>query len=391
MKKKTKKSKQGLYILLNFRFYLSLSLFFLQISLQSCVFNQQNSQNSLNNAFSYQKNLNNKQLNQIKKVLQTPAHFGESFYVPEDNLPDKKVISLGKKLFFDTRLSANDSISCATCHQPSKAFTDGFTTAKGFRGATLPRNTMSLVNLLWQKKFFWDGRSDNLEEQSLHPLENPLEMNLSKENLVKKLKNIPEYVILFKNIFPKNKNNENLTIQNIQKALAQFERTLISANSKYDHIIQGKITPTTSEKRAIQLFFTHPIASVGIRGGNCGDCHGSHLTQLNTFHNNGLDVNYKDLGVGFWTKNEMDKGKMKAPSLRNIALTAPYMHDGRFKNLDEVLDHYNEHIKQSPALDALIIEATNEIDANSLKLTPKEKKDIILFLNMLTDSSFVRK
>jgi cytochrome c peroxidase len=319
------------------------------------------------------------------KKWQIPAHFGNQFSIPDDNPMQEKVVNLGRKLFFDTRLSFDNSIACATCHQPKKAFTDGNKVAIGIYGQKGERNTMSLVNLLWNKNFFWDGRSKSLEEQSLHPITDKKEMGMTIEILEKKLQNIPEYVKLFQQTFK----DKKISIQNIAKALAQFERTLISSNSKYDKIVRGEIIPTEKEKKAINLFFTHPIAEAGIRGGNCGDCHGSHLTTLQTFHNNGLDTNPTDIGLEKITKKISDRGKMKAPSLRNIAFTAPYMHDGRFKNLEEVLDHYNEHIQNSPYLDALIIEATNEPNGKKLHLTKEEKESIILFLNMLTDSSFI--
>ncbi len=320
------------------------------------------------------------------KKWQLPEHFGEQFIIPKDNPMNENAVFLGKMLFFDVRLSADNSISCATCHQPEKAFSDSNKIAIGINQQINERNSMSLVNLLWNKNFFWDGRSYSLEHQSLHPLTNPNEMGMNIEVLEKKLQNISTYPPLFKKAF----STSTINIDLIAKALAQFERTLISANSRYDKIIRGESEPTESEKRAIKLFFTHPIAESGIRGGNCGDCHGSHLTTLQTFHNNGLDKNYTDIGLEKITKKRTDKGKMKAPSLRNIALTAPYMHDGRFQNLEQVLDHYNEHIQYSDALDILIIEGTNVPNGKNLGLTKQEKQDIILFLNMLTDSSFVQ-
>lgn len=319
------------------------------------------------------------------KNWQLPVHFGEQFIIPNDNKMNENAVFLGKMLFFDTRLSADNSISCASCHQPQKSFTDGKKIAIGIFNQVNERNSMSLVNLLWSKSFFWDGRSDNLEQQSLHPLTNPKEMGMNLNELENKLQQITEYPPLFKKAF----GTKKITTLLISKALAQFERTLISSNSKYDKIIRGEIVPTEREKRAINLFFTHPIPEAGIRGGNCGDCHGSHLTTLQTFHNNGLDTTPKDIGVEKITKKKQDKGKMKAPSLRNIALTAPYMHDGRFQSLEEVLDHYNEHIQYSSTLDALIIEGSNAVNGKKLSLTKEEKEDIILFLNMLTDSSFI--
>ncbi|TAG94675.1 MAG: cytochrome-c peroxidase, partial [Bacteroidetes bacterium] len=264
--------------------------------------------------------------NSFLKKWQLPEHFGQQFSIPKDNPMNKDAVFLGKMLFFDVRLSADNTISCATCHQPQKSFSDNNKIAIGINQQINERNSMSLVNLLWNQNFFWDGRSPSLEHQSLHPLTNPKEMGMNINDLEKKLQNISTYPPLFKKAFATSKINIDL----IAKALAQFERTLISANSRYDKIVRGEVKPTLREKKAIQLFFTHPIAEINLRGANCGDCHGSHLTTLQTFHNNGLDKEPKDTGLEKITKKSTDRGKMKAPSLRNIALTAPYMHDGRF-------------------------------------------------------------
>jgi cytochrome c peroxidase len=318
--------------------------------------------------------------------LITPSHFGNQYVIPADNPMSEAGVELGRHLFYDSRLSRNDSISCATCHQPQLAFTDGKPRSVGIEGKVHARSSMSLVNMLWSKQFFWDGRASSLEAQALIPIQDPQEMDLPIPQLLQKLQKIAEYPPKFKKAF----GSAKITAINVAKALAQFERTLISGNARYDQIVSGKATPTAREQEAIQLFMTHPIPEAGIRGGNCGDCHGGYLTQLNTFHNNGLDKDPLDLGLGAISGKRFDKGKMKAPSLRNIALTAPYMHDGRFRTLREVLDHYNHHIQPSLYLDPLIVEATNEVDGQSLLLTEAEKESIILFLNMLTDSSFVQ-
>ena len=145
-----------------------------------------------------------------------------------------------------------------------------------------------------------------------------------------------------------------ITAENIAKAIAQFERTLISSNSKFDQFLRGEIQLSASEERGRQLFFTHPIAESGLRGGNCGDCHGGNLVGNGSFHNNGLDSIFSDLGVENQSKSIYDRGVFKAPSLRNIGFTAPYMHDGRFTTLEEVLNHYNGHLKQSQTLEPLM-------------------------------------
>ena len=198
---------------------------------------------------------------------------------------------------------------------------------------------------------------------------------------------IPLYRQKFESAF----GSSEINADRLAKAIAQFERTLVSAESKYDQHLQGKYTPTSQELRGIQLFFTHPVPGEE-RGGNCGDCHAGFLTIDNSFHNNGLDSVITDRGRAGITGFSFDEGRFITPSLRNIALTAPYMHDGRFNTLEEVLDHYNEHIElNSPGISPLIAVATNAEGANSLSLTEQEKEDIIAFLHMLTDINFTTK
>jgi cytochrome c peroxidase len=319
--------------------------------------------------------------------LVTPRNFGD-YMIPADNPLTKEGVALGRMLFYEKKLSNTNTISCASCHQQQKAFTDGKALSPGSEGILGKRSTMSLANLLWAKRFFWDGRSTTLEEQALIPIQDPVEMHQTLEQAVAKLQQTSEYPAKFKQVF----GSEIITAENIAKALAQFERTLISADSKYDRYLAKKYQPTPQEIRGEALFFTHPVAG-SLRGGNCGDCHGGFLTTLGNFHNNGLDTDFADIGLEATTGKASDRGKFKAPSLRNIALTAPYMHDGRFQTLEEVLDHYNEHVQMSATLDPLIIEASNEAtnpgEPIRLFLTDQEKKDIIAFLHLLTDSTFI--
>lgn len=328
--------------------------------------------------------------------LNTPFYFGENFQIPEDNPTTEEGVGLGRMLFYETRLSGDNTQSCASCHIQSKAFTDGNQFSEGIDGLKGTKNAMSLTNLLWQKRFFWDGRSTSLEEQSLIPIEDPIEMHETLENAVAKLQADTEYPVKFRLAF----GSDSITADNIGKALAQFERTLISDDSRYDQYLRGEYQPTEQELLGISMFQTHPIPEIGLRGGNCGDCHvgamlSGELTGFQGFHNNGLDSD-ADLKPGLQsvTGNEFDKGKFKAPSLRNIALTAPYMHDGRFNTLEEVLEHYDEHIQRSATLDPLIIEASNEIVVSGepikLHLTDTEKEAILSFLHMLTDSTFIQ-
>lgn len=336
----------------------------------------------------------NDPINNTPYTLKIPEHFGKQFVLPEDNPMTEKGVELGRMLFYDTQLSRDHSTSCGTCHQQKLAFTDGKAKAEGIHGRIGDFGSMSTVNLMWNGKFFWDGRSPSLEAQALDPIENVLEMDMTLEEVVERLILDERYPPMFASAF----GNSEITPLKIGKAIAQFERTLISSNSKYDKIILGSYTPTEQEKLGMDLFLTHPIAGE-IRGGNCGDCHLGVLTSgdpvsFRGFHNNGLDddQNLKDGLMGV-SSNEFDKGKFKAPTLRNIALTAPYMHDGRFNTLEEVLEHYDQHVKRSRTLDPLIQEASNEPifpgDPIKLHLTQKEKEAIISFLHMLTDEDFI--
>lgn len=320
-------------------------------------------------------------------ALEIPKIFPKSYVVPADNPLTVEGVELGRHLFYDPTLSGDNTMSCGSCHQQSKAFTDGKALSKGIAGQDTRRSAMSLANMLWFSQFNWDGSAQTLEEQARGPIENPLELHEDLGNAVAELKANKLYPPMFRKAF----GDSTITEDRILKALAQFQRTLISANSRYDRYMLNQGTLTKDELEGMQLFMTHPIPAENLRGGNCGDCHGGTLFSLRTFHNNGLDETLTDNGLGDVTGQERDKGKFKAPSLRNIALTAPYMHDGRFATLEEVLDHYNDHLKySSPNLDPLIIEATNKQDGKTLMLTEDEKRKIIAFLHTLTDSTFIQ-
>lgn len=329
-------------------------------------------------------------------TLSLPWYFPDGATIPSDNTLTEEGIALGRMLFYEKQLSADKSISCASCHQQEKAFTDGRQFPLGINGGQVNKNTMSLHNLLWVSHLNWDGREASLEEQAMGPLTNPLEMGLEDVNeAVLRLQATEIYPPQFFAAF----GSDSITTENLLKALAQFERTLISNQSKLDKYWRDEYAPTDLERKGIDLFYTHPEASQGIRGGNCGDCHlgpytGGATDAFNGFHNNGLDQD-DDLeeGLAAHTGKVFDRGKFRAPSLRNIALTAPYMHDGRFNTLEEVLAHYDEHIQMSSTLDPLIQEASNApIQSGEpirLHLLPEEKEAILAFLHMLTDSTFI--
>jgi len=314
-----------------------------------------------------------------------PSNFGNRINIPADNPTTKQGVYLGRMLFYETRLSLNNKLSCASCHQQDKAFTDGKPFSVGVDDVPTPRNSMSLVNLLWARKFFWDGRAEGLEAQAVTPMTSPHEMGQSLDASVKKLNGDKSYHDLFKLVY----GDETITGDRIVKAISQFERTLISCNSKYDQYLAGKYQPTPQELKGIDLFMRGPNPEKGIRGANCGHCHGGPKTYMELFHNNGLDSIPKDAGIETLTRLASDRGRFKVPTLRNIALTAPYMHDGRFKTLAEVVDHYSDHVMESASLSTVFRGESNEVGGKALKLTSEEKKDIIAFLNMLTDDNFI--
>lgn len=315
--------------------------------------------------------------------LKYPAYFGNRFVVPEDNPMTLEGVKLGRLLFYEERLSRDNSMSCASCHQQKLAFTDGLAFSPGVDKTLTQRNSMSLTNLLWIRNYFWDGRSSTLEIQAIVPMTDPHEMSQSLEASAAKLQATKSYPGLFQDAF----GSGRITGENIIKAISQFERTLISSNSRYDRYLRGEYVLTGTEQAGMDLFMN---ASIGKkRSANCGHCHGSPKLMVELFHNNGLDKAPRDPGREGITKDVIDRGRFRVPTLRNIALTSPYMHDGRFKTLDEVLDHYSEHIAPSETLSSFIKDSTNLSGARGLLLTPSEKKNIVTFLEMLTDSTFI--
>ncbi len=317
--------------------------------------------------------------------LQYPANFGGRFTIPEDNPMTKEGVHLGRMLFYETKLSKNNQFSCASCHQQKLAFTDGKIFSAGVDGTLTKRNSMSLANVLWVRNFFWDGRANGLEAQAVVPLTDPHEMGQSLNESAAKLQKTSHYPELFRKTF----GSAEISGDRIVKAIAQFERTLISSNSKYDRYLNGQYVPTEQELRGMKLFMTGPQPQNNIRGANCGRCHGTPKMFQELFHNNGLDMQPKDAGRMDITGQEIDRGRFRVATLRNIALTAPYMHDGRFKTLQEVLNHYSEHVQPSETLSPFIAEASNEVNGKNLLLREDEKQDIITFLHMLTDSVFI--
>lgn len=300
--------------------------------------------------------------------------------IPLDNPLTKAGVALGRKLFFDPILSRDSSISCSTCHQPQLAFTDGKAISTGIEGRQGKRSAMSLLNVgFYAKGLFWDGRVATLEEQSLHPVRDSNEMNYNWDILGKKLQTHPLYPKLFRKAFGI-KTSSAIDSTLIGKALAQFERTLISANTKFDRVMREETTFTPQEKRGWTIFFD---ASPALPTSECNHCHVDPLFSTLNFENNGLVAaatldDYPDKGRGTVTKNRNDNGMFRVPTLRNLKYTAPYMHDGRFKTLDEVLTHYasggHPGVNVSP-------------NVRVLKLNKQDRADLLAFLNTLNDEN----
>lgn len=316
--------------------------------------------------------------------LSYPSYFGNRTNFEDDNPLTVEGVELGRRLFYEKRLSGSNTVACASCHQQARAFTDGRAFSVGFDGTLTKRNSMSLANLLWVRNFFWDGRAGSLEAQAVVPLTDPHEMGQSMDSSVEKLKALGFYDPLFAAAFggdaaaTRTPAAGAITADRIVKALGQFERTLISANAPYDKYIRGEYPLTAAERAGLLLFFGRA---------NCGNCHGGPKTFNETYHNNGLDREPGDPGRADVTGMEYDRGRFRVVTLRNIALTGPYMHDGRFKTLEEVIDHYNEHVEPSVTLSPTLRDTLNV--PVRLGLSAVEKGALLAFLHTLTDSAFV--
>ena len=314
--------------------------------------------------------------------LKIPASFQRFLpppVFPVDNPMTVEGVALGKKLFFDKRLSDDLSLACASCHLPSQSFDDTSRFSVGINGIAGTRNEMPLFNHAWNitNKFFWDGRAVGIEEQALEPVTNVIEMHDTWINVTSKISSDATYRTMFTNAFGSLPIDSNL----ITKAIAQYERTLISGNTRIDAYSLRLIGLTPSELSGLNLFMDE-------NGADCFHCHGDVTNPLwtdNSFRNNGLDSVFADSGLASITGNPIDVGKFKTPSLRNLIYTAPYMHDGRFSTLDEVIDHYSEGLVNSPSID---VDMKN-ISTNGARLTSQEKSDLKAFLLALTDTTFV--
>lgn len=312
-------------------------------------------------------------------VVDVPQDF-PALEQPSDNLMTVDGIQLGRKLFYDPIFSIDSTVSCSSCHQQARSFTDGLDRSVGVAGTT-KRSSIDLINVgFTYHGLFWDGRSPTLEKLSLIPITDPIEMANTWENVEQRLRDHPTYPADFRKAFGI-ENTSQINRDLATKAVAQFLRTIVSGhNSKYDRFKRGEIIPEENEYNGYLMFFN---LDPNLPDAQCGHCHNAPLMATNDFFNNGLQEaetleSILDKGRGLITGDTADNGKFKPPTLRNIALTAPYMHDGRFKTLQEVLDHYASGGKSSPNKSSFMY---------NLKLTESQKSDIIAFLMTLTDST----
>lgn len=304
--------------------------------------------------------------------------------IPEDNLLTQQKVELGKMLFYEEMLSKDNSQNCAECHVQSDGFSDSRPFSVGVEGLEGNRQAMVIFNMAWHdNKFFWDGRANTLREQALMPIQDPLEMNETLENVVSKLQDSKAYNNQFVRAFGDDLINE----ERIGLALEQFMMTIVSMNSKYDQFLLGQTNLSESEMRGFDLFFTEFDPTGVQKGGECFHCHAGVNFTNNLYMNNGLDTDatFTDEGVFKVTGKQEDLAKFKVPSLRNIAMTAPYMHDGRFVTLDEVLIHYNAGVKPSSTLDEIMQYNLNP----GLELNEQDLADLKAFLLTLTDDTYL--
>jgi len=303
------------------------------------------------------------------KGFYQPEHFPPILQPFDVTKINEKSFALGKRLFYDPILSRDSTIACGSCHIQASAFTHhGHDVSHGIEDKLGRRNALPIQNLMWQKNFLWDGGILNLELVAISAITSPVEMDETLPNIVEKLKRSKVYPQMFKEAFGTNE----ITSTKMLIALGHFMALFISDKSKYDEVKRGKAQFTEQEQRGYNLFKQH-----------CEACHREPLFTDQSFRNNGLQHFFSiDKGRYEISLLDGDEGKFKVPSLRNIEITAPYMHDGRFSTLMDVLNHYSSGIQNYPNLDPLLI--------NKIPLTEQEKNDIIAFLKTLTDPSFIR-
>jgi cytochrome c peroxidase len=316
-----------------------------------------------------------------------PASFSIQPILGQDNMPATNLTTdlgaqLGRVLFYDRRLSTNQSISCSSCHQQAHGFSDPRQFSVGFDGGLTGRNSMGLSNARWYQRrhFFWDERANTLEDQVLMPIQNSVEMGMDLTTLTNRLAAEPYYTNLFAATF----GSPGITPDRIARALAQFVRSIVSVQAKYDAGVTNNFANFTLQENQGRQIFNGPA-------GGCAACHGTdNFVPGPALNNNGLEFPYVDLGVGGITGNPADNGKFKVPSLRNIALTAPFMHDGRFATLEQVVEFYNSGVVDNPNLSAPLRNPPGPPGSpppgpRRLNLTQQQKDALVAFLRTLTD------
>lgn len=305
--------------------------------------------------------------------LETPDYFPSPTYPLNTNPLNEKGVKLGKQLFNEPLLSIDNSVACSNCHSKGVAFTDAqHNPSIGIHERVGTRNAPPIFNLAFRREFFWDGSSSVLDFVPLAAIENEVEMGETLNNVVTKLNDHKEYPNLFREVYPE---ADTITGPFLLKAISQYLLVLISSNSQYDQNLRGETELSKKEKRGEMVFIE-----------NCQGCHSGALFTSEEFKNNGLDTIFKDSGREGITEWPGDRGKFLIPSLRNIELTAPYMHDGRFETIREVLDFYDQNVLPSPTL----AEELNENGELGIPLTEDQKDDLEAFLYTLTDISFIQ-
>jgi len=305
-------------------------------------------------------------------AFQSPAAFPPVAYTLENNPVTREGFELGRALFYDPILSADSSVACANCHQQARAFSDPVHRfSKGVGEASGFRNAPAIQNTAFMQDFFWDGGVKHLDFVPINAITSELEMQETLAHVVVKLRRSTFYPARFSQAFGAGE----VTSQHMLQALSQFMVMMVSANSRYDQYLQGEETFTADEQAGLELVQQR-----------CGGCHATGLFTDGSFRNNGLDETFDtDAGRERITEYAGDRGKFKVPSLRNVELTPPYMHDGRFSTLAQVLDHYDTGVKASETLDPLL---TGERPGIALSTT--EQQQIITFLKTLTDRTFTK-
>ena len=311
-----------------------------------------------------------------------PAHFPDPVYDISKNPLTEEGVELGRFLFYDGILSRTNQIGCGTCHQQQAAFTHhGHELSHGVDDLLGIRNSPAVQNVAWQTSFFWDGGVHDLDLLPFNPIQNPVEMDTNVPDIIAKLKNTPDpkskipvnYPKMFKEAF----GTDEINSERIMKALSQFMLTMVSASSKYDFYKLGDANALNAQEKEGMLLFQK----------NCSSCHQGEFFTDQTMRNNGLmPMPGDDKGRFDITGAQQDMYKFKVPSLRNVGYTAPYMHDGRYHTLNEVLDHYTDSVQKLGTLDPLLIRADGR---TGLSLTSSEKQSIIAFLRTLSDEQFI--